>query len=110
MNEDDRAYREADETYRRVLEAYGEALRARDRHSAELFAQATAAWERLRSFERRLEAELDSDMHLIHAFSYAQVAGDVLEAKRLYDAMGDEDREAVDTAESMSPGSVKIWL
>ena len=95
--------------YHDLINAYGSALVAKDPSATELFAQATAAWERLRAFKCE-ESELDADMHLVAAFSFAIQARDRVEAKRLYDAMSEAYRATTDGAEGIEPGSLKIWL
>jgi len=101
----------AKEEYRRLINAYGDALTAKDPIAAELFAQATAAWERLRELNGD-EAKLDYESHLVLALSFAVGAGDPVEAKRIYDAMSEGYRETADGVDALKPepGSMKIWL
>jgi hypothetical protein len=100
---------EARGQYQDALHSYAAALVARDPIAKELFAKATAAWERLRTLPCE-EAQLDIDMHLVAALAFAVQARDACEAKRIYDSMSDRYQRDTDAAEAFEPGSLKIWL
>jgi len=108
-DETESPYDHAKEGYRRLINAYGDALAAKDPIATELFAQATAAWERLREFNGD-ESKLDYESHLVLALSFAIQGCDSVEAKRIYDAMSDGYRATADGVDTLAPGSMKIWL
>jgi hypothetical protein len=87
----------------------GSALTAKDRATAgTIFETARDRWLRLRAV-RRDEALMDEELHLVGALSCAVEAADALEARRIYDLMSPEYKEATDRADSLQPGSLKIW-
>lgn len=89
-----------------LLERYAAALTTNDAEAASaLFDQASSVWEKLRASTNGIS----SDDFLNFAFSSAVGAGSATEAKRIYDAMTDEQRSTVDAAEKWKPGLVKIW-
>ena len=96
--------------YKKLLLEYGRALAARDSRAKELFEQSCLAWDRVRASAPTdaPEANVETEMHLVLAFSYAVGARDVAEAERIYRAMSDEGRRNVDAADDS--GSMKIWL
>jgi hypothetical protein len=108
-DETETPYDDAKAEYRRLMDSYGDALKAKDPLAKELFARATGVWEQIRAFNRE-ESQLDADMHLVLAISHAIQADDPVEAKRIYDAMSEKYRSTADGLEAMKPGSTKIWI
>jgi hypothetical protein len=104
--EGESAEERARQQYHDLIAAYGAALAAKEPCAQERFVEATAAWEHLRTF-RCEEAELDADMHLVAAFSFAIQAHDIVEARRVYEAMSEKYQKLADGAETIEPGSLK---
>lgn len=104
------SYEELSREYQELLEAYGDALKTGDPRVATLFAQATAAFKALQDLHGSLESALNEDAHLARALSYAVVAGNAAEARRLYEAMSEVERRNVDKAEEIGAHQLRIWL
>lgn len=102
------AYRQAKAAYFALLAKYRERLEEGDPDAKSVFIEAEAAWIHLRSFNRD-ESHADACMHLVVSFTHAVGAKDSAEAYRLYSAMTEKYRAGIDKAESINPGTMKIW-
>jgi len=104
-------YKKAQEAYRNLLDEYGDALARRTADVGDIFERAADAWRVLVAVAPDGSPEKEAPhMNVVLAFSHAISADHANEARRLYEAMGDEERKNTDRFDADQPGSMKIWL
>lgn len=105
------AHARAKARYLKLLDEYEEAVRTCAVSLEDAFARVEQAWGHLREIGMS-EAAASQEMYLVSMFSIAVQAGHAAEAERIYARMGDDYRCAVDAADALGLGRMrmKIWV